>query len=436
VKEDFCIIDCTLQEDCWKYSKKTDLNTLFAMALTMLLLGCAAPTEKVIHVNADASTEGDGKSWGMAYKYLQNAIDDAGKGDEIWVATGTYKPTVGIGGSGDRNKSFQLKKGVALYGGFAGTETSRKQRNWQTNETILSGDLKGDDVGFTNNGENSYHVVIGDKTDATAVLDGFIITGGNADADVWPNDGGGGMSTYQGSPTVKNCLFSENAAFADGGGMRNWGDSKPLITNCTFLDNKVAQEGGGMMNGPGSRPDVTNCIFTGNSAGEDGGGMYNNETSGSLIMNCLFRENSAELTGGGMYNVNGSDPRVINCSFSGNQAGEAGGAVCNTRSNPSLTNCILWGNSAATDPEIHNVGSAPIITFCNIAGGYDGEGNIDANPIFAETDLRLSAGSPCIDAGSTAALPAEVETDLDANTRIFNHVVDMGAYEFARQYPD
>jgi parallel beta-helix repeat protein len=312
-----------------------------------------------------------------------------------------------------------------------GTETSREQRDWIANETILSGDLKGDDVGFTNNGENSYHVVIGDETNSTAVLDGFIITGGNANADIWPNDGGGGMSNYQGSPTIANCTFRGNSAYADGGGMRNWGNSNPTVTNCTLSENSSSQEGGGMMNGEVSSPMVTNCTFSGNSAGEDGGGMYNNQTSNPMVTNCTFSGNSADLTGGGMYNVNSSSPVVTNCTFSGNSAGEDGGGMCNIESNPTLTNCILWDDSAPTDPEIHNSGSTPIVSYSDIAGGYPGIGNIDEDPLFADPDLRLSAGSQCIDVGKNTAVPDGVTTDLDANPRIIHGNVDMGAHEFA-----
>lgn len=416
---------------------KSALSKALLLVAALQLSGCGTSVGRIIYVDAEASVEGDGTTWGMAYRSLQDALDDAEKSDEIWVTTGIYKPTRKFGGSSDRHKGYQIRNGVAIYGGFAGSENSRGQRDWQAHETILSGDLNGDDVGFANNGENCYHVVIGDKTDATAVLDGFTITGGNANTDVWPNDGGGGMSTYQGSPTVQNCTFSGNSAYADGGGMRNWGNgSRPIIKNCRFVANTATQEGGGMMNGPASSPLVMNCIFIANSAGEDGGGMYNNETSGSIITNCLFRDNAAELTGGGMYNVNESDPQVINCSFSGNQAGEAGGAVCNTRSDPTLTNCILWGNSAATNPEIHNVESTPMITYCNIAGGYDGVGNIDANPLFADPELRIEADSPCIDAGNNTVVRDAITTDLDNNSRIVRGAVDMGAYEFAPQYPD
>jgi parallel beta-helix repeat protein len=408
---------------------KTVLTTLIVMVITLVLFGCTTTTQRVIYVYADAPLGGDGTTWEKAYKYLQDALNEAIIDDEIWVAAGTYKPNTEIGGSGDRYKSFQMKNGVALYGGFAGNETDREQRDWQTNKTILSGDLNGDDIGFTNNSENSFHVVIGDKTDSSAVLDGFTITAGNANFDTWPDDGGGGMSNYEGSPIIKNYTFKGNSAFADGGGMRNWGNCRSLISNCTFIGNTSNQEGGGMMNGPGSSTTVTNCIFSGNSAGEDGGGMYNNK-SNPMVTNCTFSGNSANLTGGGMYNVNSSTTTVTNCTFNGNSAVTAGGGMCNTRSNPLLNNCILWRDSALKDPEIHNSGSTPIVTYSDIAGGYTGTGNIDADPQFADIYLRLTAGSPCVDTGNNTSVPEGITRDLDANPRILNGIVDMGAYEF------
>ena len=407
---------------------KTVLRTLIVIVLTLLLSGCTT-AQRVIYVDVDAKVVGDGTTWDSAFNSLQDALDNAVAGDEMWVAVGTYKPSTEIGGSGARYKSFQLKNGITLYGGFAGNETGREQRDWQTNQTILSGDLNGDDVGFTNNGENSFHVLIGDKTDATAILDGFTVTAGNANFDTWPDDGGGGMSNYEGSPRIKNCTFKGNSAFADGGGMRNWGNSNPVITNCTFRENKVAQEGGGMMNGPGSSTIVTNCKFNDNSAGEDGGGMYNNESK-PMITNCIFSGNSANLTGGGMYNVNSSTPEVTNCTFNANSAVTVGGGICNTRSNPILNNCILWGDTAPKDPEIYNDGSTPLVTYSDIAGGYIGTGNIDVNPQFADIKLRLTAGSPCVNTGNNKAVPEGIIRDLDANPRILNGIVDMGAYEF------
>lgn len=123
-----------------------------------------------VYVNAaNINTRQDGRTWVTAFSSLQAGIDAAAKqgGGEVWVAKGTYKPTTGT----DRNASIQLRAGVAVYGGFAGTETERDQRDWERNPTILSGDIgkPGDPS------DNSYHVVSGADD---AVLDGFIITGG------------------------------------------------------------------------------------------------------------------------------------------------------------------------------------------------------------------------------------------------------------------
>jgi hypothetical protein len=97
---------------------------------------------------------------------------------------------------------------------------------------------------------------------------------------------------------------------------------------------------------------VTNCAFSGNSASEDGGAMWN---------------------GGG-------EPAITNCTFSSNSA-EEGGAIRNWHSNPAITNCILWGNGPQ---EIFNDDSNPVITYSDIQGGWTGEGNIDAEPLFVD----------------------------------------------------
>ena len=407
------------------------LKVLFFLTIIILLIGCTQVNHDIVYVDAKSASHHDGKSWETAYAHLQDAIYKAKKGDEIWVAAGTYKPTKQFGGEGDRCKSFRLKKHVSLYGGFTGNETTLEERNWIVNKTILSGDLNGDDNGFENNTENSYHVVTGDELDSTAILDGFYITAGNANDSIWPNDGGGGMTNFDGSPTISNCSFIGNAAYADGGGIRNWGNSKPVIKNCIFRNNRVVQEGGGIMNGPGSKATIINCRFLHNYAGEDGGGMYNNE-SYTKVTNCVFQNNSSGLTGGGMYNVNSSNTLITNCTFFQNSADVQGGALSNRESNPELVNCILWNNSAPEYPEIFNQESTSKITFSLVKGGYTGNGNIDSEPLFADKWLRLSATSPCIDAGNNQAVSKAVNHDLDANPRIKNGTVDMGAYEFLK----
>ena len=134
--------------------------------------------------------------------------------------------------------------------------------------------------------------------------------------------------------------------------------------------------------------------------------MSNEQNCNSIVTNCTFSDNTA--TG---Y---GSSP--------GN-----GGGMHNEASNPTVTNCILWDDTPneIVDTQL----AAPIVTYSDVQLGYAGTGNIDANPMFADDDGRLLAGSPCIDAGNDAAVPSGVTTDLDGNPRIQGACVDMGAFE-------
>ena len=340
----------------------------------------AIPEPATIYVDADASGNNDGSSWSEAFNDLQDALAAAWSGDEIRVAEGIYKPdedSAHPDGTGERTATFQLKNGVTIRGGYAGFgESEPNARDIDVYETILSGDLAGDDgPDFTNNSENSYHVVTGSGTDATTVLDGFTISGGYADGF-----------------TFSNC------------------------------------RGGGMYNSGSCRPTLANCTFSGNSASESGGGMYN-EYSNPTLINCTFSGNSAGSDGGGMLNIR-SDPVLTNCTFSGNSANRHGGGMFNMRSDPVLTNCILWGD---TPNEIYNIESTAIITYSDVQGGWPGEGNINANPLFVDSaigDYHLLPDSPCIDAGDNSAVPPSVLTDLDGKPRIINGTVNMGAYEF------
>ena len=480
-----------------------------------------------VFVDADAAGANDGTNWADAYNYLQDALAYANSNpdvNEIWVAQGTYKPdesTANPTGTDLRTDTFALINGVAIYGGLAGNEDpctfDMADRDLVANETILSGDIGVADV----NTDNSYHVVTGSGTEPNAIFDGFTITAGNADGSD-PDDGGGGMHNDNGSPTLRNCTFSDNFADIWGGGMGNRNGSDPMLTNCTFRGNaSVSSSGGGMTNagsspllvncifidnsanvGGGmanfsSSPKLVNCIFSGNSSDFDGGGMRNNFSSPTVI-NCTFSGNTAVTAGGGMYNRNGSDPTLTNCTFTGNSAdfsgggmqnwdssnptvtnctfsgnsADNGGGMRNVNSSPTVTNCILWDNtdSGPTDEsaQIYNNSSTPVVNYCCIqgwTGGLGGTGNIGDDPNFADPNgpdgiagteddnLRLSWGSPCIDAGDNAAVPADIldldndgntvepiPFDLDGRPRIADgdcnstEVVDMGAYEFNYAY--
>jgi hypothetical protein len=281
-----------------------------------------------------------------------------------------------------KKSTFRLRNGVAIYGGFPSGGGAWEKRDPDQNETILSGDI----VAVGDSNDNNYSL------DATAVLDGFTITGGNA---AGPED---------------------RDKF--GGGMKN------------FFSNQT----------------VTNCVFTGNSASY-GGGMHNSYKSSPSVTNCAFNANSA-YQGGGIYNREGSNPILTNYTFSGNSTSHGGGGIWNYDSNPMIINCILWSN---TPDEVIDFNSTSTITYSDVQGGWLGIGNINADPCFMNANnldlnlwnLRLKPDSPCIDAGDTTAIPTGIFVDADGNPRVLDDpqttniglhalgvTVDMGAYEF------
>jgi hypothetical protein len=356
-------------------------------------------------------TNGDdadsGRNWAYAKKTIQAAIIDANKNDEIEVAQGTYPEAIDF-----------LGKAIRLYS---------------------SG---GPDV-TTIDGTGHYHVVQcvnGEGPDT--VLEGFTISGGNANG-TGIDSGGGGMLNDNSSPTVTDCIFTSNYA-SRGGGMLNDNNSNPTVTDCIFTSN-TGEYGGGMYNAYGSHSTVTNCTFENNSASWFGGGM-DNKDSNPTVTNCSFISNYGYY-GGGMFNETASSPNVTNCTFAGNTAwyggGQGGGMHITANSNPTVTNCIFWGN---TPDEITVVESDPSITYSNVQGGWPDTDNtnINTDPLFviaADGDLRLLWGSPCIDTGDNTAIPAGITTDFEGEQRIFDGdnnaiaTIDMGADEYNNSPP-
>ena len=390
----------------------------------------------------------NGISWGNAFPggSLQAAITASVPGDEVWVQNGTYFTTTGTA----RNIYFNMVNGVAIYGSFNGNEMAVSQRVFTCGFTsVLSGEINVAGIA-----DNSYHVISNSSLNNTAILDGFTIRDANANFDLTGNDNrslGGGMLNNAAngglcSPTIRNCLFTNNTALFGAGIFnhgQNSGNANPVITNCIFAFNTANSGGGGIDNfgyNGNASPVITNCIFYSNVALDRAGGMY--------------------CWGGGNGNAS---PTVLNSVFVNNTAVDGGGIVADRsnfmpgnsgNANPTVRNSIFWGNTASgTGPQFFTIGGATFIaTFSainttnqnppHIISGA-GTGNLFTAPTFLnmanaagqdncwltnDDGLQLQSGSVGIDVGNNAALPA---FDIRNYNRVSNAVVDMGAYEFS-----
>jgi hypothetical protein len=191
--------------------------TIFKFALTLLLLLLSAPRglTEIIRVKKGAAGTGSGDSWTNAVPELRDALPLANPGDEIWVAQGTYKPTT----QPDSSRSFQLRSGVSVFGGFAGTEILRSQRNPDphTNATVLSGDiLDNDSDQFESRDDNPQSLITARNLTEPVTLDGFTIRDGGTVTS--SGTSGGGLSALEATLVLKNLHFTANHASGHGGG--------------------------------------------------------------------------------------------------------------------------------------------------------------------------------------------------------------------------
>ncbi|MBN8596429.1 MAG: hypothetical protein J0L78_02020 [Planctomycetes bacterium] len=364
------------------------------------LLATSASFAGVWHVKASAPAGGDGSSWASAMNDLQAAIGAAQPGDEIWVAQGVYKPH-----PTDRNISFNLKNGVALYGGFLGLEDSLLQRG-PANTSTLSGEIN-----TSSTSDNTNHVVQAFNVDATAVLDGFLITAGQAPSSPWNLTGyGGGVlvdASITSGPTIRGCVFSNNSAPVSGGALYIVGGNMRL-ERCFFFGNRVTASSGG--------------------GGAIGVGVV---AGGNLtIVNCIFSQNfTLSSSGGAIYAYGGDILNVYSSTFYNNSA-PAGGVLGGSPAVANFRNCVFNGPGGAAA-----YFGAPVDVRASIVpGGMTGEGNISVAATFvnaAAANYRLAPSSSGINAGNNTLLPpGGLAKDYDLNPRILEAVIEMGAYEF------
>jgi predicted outer membrane repeat protein len=253
-----------------------------------------------VHVTETGAGKRDGSSWGDALASVQAAIDLAArKRAQVWIAEGTYVPS----GTG-RSASFRLADGVAIYGGFAGDESSPDQRDPRGHATVLSGDLgrKGDVA------DNAYHVLEGANG---VLLDGLTIRDGNADGALYDGRGGGLVSYDEHTRTLP--------------GRSGEGFTDVVIEDVTFRNNR-AKEGGALYAFGTSSIGFDRVRFEGNAA-DYGGALVLRVDVDASFERTTFTDNRATWQGGAAYLDYGVRPTFVDCAFSGNQAGSHGGAV-------------------------------------------------------------------------------------------------------------
>lgn len=312
--------------------------------------------ENRLYVDAAASGQNTGGDWADGYNSLMDALTFAASHpavDSILVAEGVYQPA--------QYARYYMIDGVQILGSYP---TGGGIRNVLQHSSIL----KGHDESVIRNDGNSLT--------ATAILDGFVITGGSASV------GAGMFNLDCGSPVIRNCIFRGNNASIYGGGVENYKTGTIVFENCIFWAN-TASYGGGVDNGHGSTPEFINCTIYGNSASSAGGGV-NNINAGTLAQ---------------------------------------------------FTNCIIYGNNTGVS---NTNGGACNITYSDVQGGFAGTGNMEEDPAFVNPvngDFSLPSSSPVIDAGDKSALAPFVPDlatalDLAGETRIVANKVDMGAQEY------
>ncbi len=462
----------------YSFTISDDSGNIPSSTITNVTVEEPAPAD-IIFVKASATGANNGTSWSNAYTDLQTAITAAVAGKQIWVAAGTYYPSGLAGGDGsERDKAFTLKNNVAIYGGFDATDYIFANRNYDNNRTIL-------------NGNGNYHTVVVNTSISgtltrTAILDGFEITGGNANNSSYNRNKGGGLHIYSGYPTIKNCKIYGNRASNHGLGVYVYYIAHPLIDNCEIYDNifndtsyKIQIYFDNLDNAIGSEAILSNSkIYYTTDAGKNdayrGLGGYGDGliVSSTEIYNLVYGVSSfttaktasqgkkvnfinlnihdcsygvGNVTKGGtdytlpifegllLYNnthawVNNQSnvARVINATITKNTY--VIGLSANDAYYGQFINTIIWGNDFIYYPGAY--GSVSYL-YSNLQNrGYAIGTNISSNPRFIDSnnnDFRLTPNSPSINTGNNDYVSSDV--DLQGNDRIMYSTVDMGVYE-------
>ncbi len=431
---------------------------------------------RIIYVDDDAASGGDGTAWSKAYRDLQDAIaavepgtDDRPIDTEIHIAGGIYRPDRG---TLDRTAQFKVvgsvRDGVllSLLGGFEGLSgPTPDARDPSVYTTVLSGDLKGDDSsgGRTDNSD----AILEASSVGSVLVDGLEISSAGRP------DSHGGAVFVQGLPAnsrdrgiiFRGVRFVDNRADF-GAAIRISGSTSRTVTQligCEFVGNRAASSGGAIWAiGPVS---VSRCRFIGNRAAEDGGALSVEYPGRAAVRSSIFAGNTA-LRGGAVsqFQSAASAMTIDLCLFAGNVADL--GAAISSHNAQVRDSIVRYGYPTASGTSLSLVHALPYgagfvsVERCNIEkpdAWVTGDvarfevldGAIDADPVYVneagadgvistwlDNDLRLAAGSPCIDAGRRIS-PRDGEFDLAGSPRFIDGDgdgvarIDIGPYESA-----
>jgi len=348
----------------------------------------------------------DGQTWATAFLAVQQGIDAAVPGGEVWVAAGTYTGCI------------TLKAGVALYGGFTGIETNRSQRNWGTNVTILDGNQAGSVVTAPPGATTS------------TIIDGFTIRNGNGTL-VGSDRCGGGVYCSSSSPNISNNIITANGAstaVANGAGIY-CSDSSPTIANNTISSNTANSWAGGIFCS-NSSPVITGNTISGNKRE----GISCLTSSCPLIAGNIIKGNIGSGSGGGISSYSSSRPTIVNNTIVANTDPYAGGIYCSS-SNPTIANNIVAFNSSGIYSSACSPGLSNNCFYANTSYDYrsvaPGVGDISVDPKFVNRtggDLHLLPTSPCVDVGDDSWVEP-TWLDIDGQQRIQGAHVEIGADE-------
>jgi len=355
-------------------------------------LSVPAPT---LHVDASALPGGDGSA-GMPFDTIQPALDAAGDAhDIVQVADGVYT------GAANRNLDFNGK--ALILHSANGAENC-----------VIDCQLSGRGVLFF------------DGEDQRTLLQGLTIRNGS-------NSSGGGLAILTDcSPLIRDCRIENCVATSSGGAGVLCTNSEPTFERCTISDNTANGngDGGGVTISSNARPIFRFCRIVRNQAGDDGGGVMISASSASPeFYSCVIANNETGDDGGGLYN-NLAAPLLINCTVAGNRTSSStGGGLFSNGGAPVVQNCVAWAN---VPDQI--VGGTPVISYSVVQGGAAGTGNITEDPLVTPITFRLTASSPCIDAGTdTNTPPADIDGELRVDDPAHSNavsIVDIGADEF------